>query len=273
MKNGIAIIGAGNIGLAIANGLVASGHIDASKLFLTRRHIESLNEYTQRGFNVSSSNEEALKHSELVFMCVEPRHVDGLLIELNPLLVPGRHILVSVVSGLKLAHIRSGLQPEQTVIRAMPNTATGIRESMTCIAGDPPDSPEMKRIIALFELLGECLVIEEEKMASATALAACGIAFFLRMIRAASQGGIEIGFHPETALLMAAQTARGAASLLLDGKNHPEFEIDRVTTPRGCTISGLNRMEHEGLSSAIIKGIVTSSQKASGLYEPGSCDF
>ena len=103
-------------------------------------------------------------------------------------------------------------------------------------------------------------------MAPATALCACGVAFFLRCIRAASQGGIEIGFHPEEALLLASQTARGAASLSLRQGSHPEGEIDRVTTPRGCTIVGLNEMEHQGYSSAMIKGIILSAEKAAGLY-------
>ena len=107
-------------------------------------------------------------------------------------------------------------------------------------------------------------------MTGATALCACGVAFFLRSIRAASQGGIEIGFHAEEALMMAAQTAKGAASLLADRKdikdNHPEFEIDRVTTPRGCTIAGLNEMEHSGFSSAMIKGILHSAKKATTLH-------
>jgi pyrroline-5-carboxylate reductase len=102
-------------------------------------------------------------------------------------------------------------------------------------------------------------------MTPATALCACGVAFFLRSIRAASQGGIEIGFHWDDALLMAAQTAKGAAELLLQSKTHPESEIDKVTTPRGVTISGLNEMEHQGFSSAMIKGIVTSAQKAEKL--------
>ena len=103
-------------------------------------------------------------------------------------------------------------------------------------------------------------------MIAATALGACGIAFFLRAIRAASQGGIEIGFHSQDALAIAAQVAKGAATLLLSMENHPEHEIDRVTTPRGCTIAGLNRMEHEGFSSAMIRGITTSAERAAGLY-------
>ena len=104
-------------------------------------------------------------------------------------------------------------------------------------------------------------------MLSATALAGCGIAFFLRSIRAASQGGTQIGFHSDEALLMAAQTAKGAASLLLSSENHPESEIDKVTTPCGCTIEGLNEMEHHGFSSAMIMGIVTSNDKAAQLFK------
>ena len=119
----------------------------------------------------------------------------------------------------------------------------------------------------IFDSVGKTLVIDEELMVPATALCACGIAFFLRGIRAASQGGIEIGFHSEEALQMAAQTAKGAASLLLQRKGHPESEVDKVTTPRGITISGLNQMEHYGFSSAMIRGIVTSAEKASKIYK------
>ena len=115
--------------------------------------------------------------------------------------------------------------------------------------------------------MGKTLVIDEEQMASATALCACGVAFFLRAIRSASQGGIEIGFHSEESLIIAAQTARGAAALLLDNQKHPEAEIDRVTTPMGATIAGLNEMEHQGFSSAMIKGITTSTNKVNGLFK------
>ncbi|MDI6733858.1 MAG: pyrroline-5-carboxylate reductase dimerization domain-containing protein, partial [Planctomycetota bacterium] len=104
----------------------------------------------------------------------------------------------------------------------------------------------------------------------ATVLCGCGIAFFLRAIRAASQGGIEVGFHSNDAILLAAQTAKGASSLLLDSDYHPEMEIDKVTTPKGCTIAGLNEMEHQGFSSALIKGITVSTEKANSLYQNNS---
>jgi len=163
--------------------------------------------------------------------------------------------------------MRNHLGDEVEIIRVMPNTAIAIKESMTCISTDKVESKGLEIAKQIFDSLGKTLVIAEDLMIPATALCACGIAFFLRAIRAASQGGIEIGFHSDEAVLMAAQTAKGAAELLLRSNSHPENEVDKVTTPRGITISGLNEMEHYGFSSAMIKGIVTSADKATKLYK------
>jgi pyrroline-5-carboxylate reductase len=138
---------------------------------------------------------------------------------------------------------------------------------MTCLTGNRKFTAEIKIAQKIFSTVGKTTVIDEEQMGAATALGACGIAFFLRAIRAASQGGIEIGFHADQALEIAAQTAMGAAALIGENKNHPEQEIDKVTTPLGCTIAGLNRMEHDGFSSAMIKGITTSAKKSCGLID------
>jgi pyrroline-5-carboxylate reductase len=149
----------------------------------------------------------------------------------------------------------------------MPNTAAALCESMTCLSSLSQFTQGLKTAQSLFENVGKTLVIDETQMASATALCACGVAFFLRAIRAASQGGIEIGFHSDEAFTISAQTARGAATLLLDNDTHPEAEIDLVTTPMGATIAGLNEMEHQGFSSAMIKGITTSTEKVTGLFK------
>ena len=174
--------------------------------------------------------------------------------------------MISVVSGVTIAQIQRNLKSAVPVVRAMPNTAITIRESMTCLASKGTDATAIEKARIVFDAVGKTLEIDEEQMLAATALGACGIAFFLRAIRAASQGGIEVGFHSADALTIAAQTAKGAASLLLNKNNHPESEIDRVTTPRGCTIAGLNRMEHEGFCSEMIRGIVKSAVIAGSLY-------
>ncbi|MBN1579715.1 MAG: pyrroline-5-carboxylate reductase [Anaerolineae bacterium] len=262
----IAIIGAGNIGTAIANGLIQSGRFNAPDIILTRRRIHLLDEMREQGFVVQRDNREAVRQSETIVVAVEPQHIDGLLQEIGPALVPGRHVLILVVTGASVVQIARHVGKDVPVVRAMPNTAIAVRESMTCLASNGTSRNAIDVAKSIFETVGTVLVIAEEQMIPATALGACGIAFFLRAIRAASQGGIEIGFHSEEALAIAAQTAKGAASLLLTMGNHPEYEIDKVTTPRGCTIAGLNQMEHEGFSSAMIKGIIVSAEKAAWLY-------
>lgn len=262
----IAIIGAGSIGVAIASGLVESGRFKPEHITLTRRKVGLLDEMRKRGFAVEHDNCSAVRKSTVILVTVEPQGMDHVLDEIATELKPGHHTVISVVTGVTTRQIARKLGHGVAVVRAMPNTAIAVRESMTCLASDARDGAAIDAATSIFNAVGKTLVIDESGMNAATALGACGVAFFLRAIRAASQGGIEIGFHSAEALAIAAQTARGAATLLLSAKNHPEHEIDRVTTPRGCTIAGLNQMEHEGFSSAMIRGITTSAEKASKLY-------
>ncbi len=263
-KNRLAVLGAGNIGVSIATGLVRSGHFSAGQITLTRRKDQMLEQFQKQGFVTSADNGEAVRNSDVIVIAVEPRQMDGLLDGISGHLTADRHVIISVVSGVSIRQILERLGKKVAVVRAMPNTAVAIGESMTCLAGDEGAAIDIAREI--FAAVGKTLTIDEDQMVAATALGACGVAFFLRAVRAASQGGIEIGFHADQALVIAAQSARGAASLMLEAENHPEYEIDRVATPRGCTISGLNEMEHQGFSSAMIKGIVTSAGKVAELY-------
>jgi pyrroline-5-carboxylate reductase len=262
----IAILGAGNVGQALARGLTASKRLRAGDITLTRRHADKLKELASAGFNVTTDNRAAIAGARQVVVAVQPSQLDELLAEIRGALDVKRHVLISVVTGVPLRQIQAQTGQDVPIVRAIPNTAIAIGHSMTCLAAPPAFRDVLEGARGLFESVGETLVIDESMTEAATALCACGVAFFLRSIRAASQGGIEIGFHPDEALLMAAQTARGAAGLLIRDGSHPEPEIDRVTTPRGCTIAGLNEMEHRGFSSAMIKGIVTSAQKAIELY-------
>jgi pyrroline-5-carboxylate reductase len=263
----LVIIGAGNIGTAIARGVVNSGLLKPEQLILTRRHTAPLAQYQKDGYVVSSDNISAVKASQIIILAVEPQQANPVMKEIAPVLTPERHTFLSVVSGLSIHEIHKIISNNIPLVRVMPNTAIAIRESMTCLAAKDRQAPELKTAEALFNTLGQTLIIDEEQMSAATALGACGIAFFLRAVRAASQGGIEVGFHAADSLKIAAQTAKGAASLIQTYGNHPEQEIDKVTTPLGCTIAGLNQMEHEGFSSAMIKGIRVSAEKASKLYK------
>ncbi|MEN8145391.1 MAG: pyrroline-5-carboxylate reductase [Gemmatimonadota bacterium] len=261
----IAILGGGNLGQALARGWAAKAGFDPAAITVTRRDPEKLKSLIKEGFAVTSDNAAAVAAADIVVLAVQPQQLDGLCAELKEAIDPERHAIISVVSGVMIADLQERLDTRAPTVRAMPNTAVSIGESMTCLAAGDEASEALDQAQTLFSALGETLILPESMMTPATAVCACGVAFFLRCVRAASQGGIEIGFHPEEALLLAAQTARGAASLLLEGEGHPEREIDRVTTPRGCTIAGLNEMEHRGFSSAMIRGIVVSAQKAEGL--------
>jgi len=268
------IIGGGNIGLSIAEGLLKEGTLfKSSQITVTRRHVEALRSLGEAGVVITSNNQEAVRNSDVVIIAVKPKQTKEVLEEVRSVLVPSRHIVVSVVTGVSIAEMQAVVGTDIPLFRAMPNTAIAIQESMTCIAyshhqhhpaqqqQQQKSPPEVALVLSVFEKLGRAILIDEELMAAATVLGACGIAYALRFIRAASQGGIEIGFDAQTAQLIASQTVKGAASLLQKGGQHPEREIDKVTTPQGCTIAGLNQMEHEGFSSSVIKGVGASFAK------------
>ncbi|ALL04182.1 pyrroline-5-carboxylate reductase [Pedobacter sp. PACM 27299] len=262
----IAILGSGNIGISLAMGLVKAHYAAPGQISLTRRNVDNLAPFAEQGFVVSGDNAAVVAASDVIVLAVLPQQLNQLMDQIRPSVDLKKHLFISVASGVSCADIRSKLGSEAQVVRAMPNTAIAIGQSMTCIATDQASPEYMEEVTRMFETVGAVVKINEDLMTAATALCACGIAFFLRGIRAASQGGVEIGFHADEALKMAVQTAKGAADLLLQMQSHPEQEIDKVTSPKGCTIAGLNEMEHNGFSSSLIKGIKLSAQKAGALY-------
>ena len=261
MDKKIAIIGGGNLGQAIASGLL-SENFKASNLTITRHKTELLSEFKNKGVEITSNNIEAVKSSEIIIIAVKPYRIESILKEISND-ISDTHILISVVSDFPIEAINTSLKSSPITFRAMPNTAASVNESITCIASQNASEEHTKMVHSIFNALGETIDINEQLMDAATILGACGIAYVLRFIRGMIQGGIEIGFDANTATQIATQTVKGASELLLQVGNHPEAEIDKVTTPKGCTITGLNEMEHQGFSSALIKGIKTSYDKIS----------
>jgi pyrroline-5-carboxylate reductase len=247
--------------------LIRSNVCKPQDITITRRNKTALSELSKKNFKTTTDNAQAILDADAVFICVLPQQLDDALTQIQPVLDLKKQLIVSVVTGAHTSVFRTALGDKLRIIRAMPNTAMKVGESMTCISAVNATQKDIALVQDLFNTMGQSLVINEDMMSAATALCACGIAFFLRTIRAASQGGVEIGFHAHDALKIAAQTAFGAAKLLIANKTHPEEEIDKVTSPKGCTIAGLNEMEHQGLSSAFIKGIKLSSDMANNLYK------
>ncbi|MBL0295511.1 MAG: pyrroline-5-carboxylate reductase [Saprospiraceae bacterium] len=256
----MAIIGGGNLGSAIAEGLHVSNQMSMDNIWITRRNTSQLKRLSEIGMHVTKDNMEACEKADIIILAIKPYQAKDIMHEIKSKIDPSA-IVISVVTGLELSEIKNVLGKDTGLFRAMPNTAIAIRESMTCICHYGANEQQIEDVDKLFGLLGKNAFIQEALMEAATVLGACGTAYAMRYIRANIQGGIEIGFDAKTANLIAAQTVLGASQLLLINGTHPEEEIDKVTTPKGCTIAGLNEMEHRGFSSSLIKGIATSYRK------------
>lgn len=260
----LCIIGGGNLGVAIARGIVKANWTNAANITVTRRQVQKIKHLENLNIRITSDNHKAVAGADIVLVAIKPYQMAGLAESLKTTLETSKPIFISVVTGLSLAKLKSlfGLLP---IFRAMPNTAIGLGESITCLSSLDTNQEQQDLVCSLFDTVGKSILIQDDLMDAATVLGACGIAFAMRFIRAASQGGIQIGFDAQTAQTIAAQVVKGAAALLKEQNAHPENEIDRVTTPKGCTIVGLNEMEFQGFSASLIRGITKSYEKITDI--------
>lgn len=254
------IIGGGNLGVAIALGI--NKFSLQNQVTITRRNTTSILHLEKLGIVVSTDNTHKIQEADVIILTIKPYQVDTVLTEILPCI--SNKTVASAVSGLSIENLQNKIGDNHSAVRIMPNIAAQFGESATCIAFQDKNKAAAQNVISLFQDLGTAPIIDEKLMDAATVLGACGTAYALRYIRASMQAGIEIGFDSQTALAIAAQTVKGAAQMLLEEKVHPEQLIDRVTTPQGCTIVGLNEMEHNGFSSSLIKGIKTSLKQIKG---------
>ena len=256
----IHIIGGGNLGVAIAKGLSKFSH--GNQITITRRNTSSILYLEQLGVNVSTDNKYEIQDADIIILTIKPYQIDIVLAEILPVI--SNKIIASAVSGLSIENLQNKIGASNSAIRIMPNIASQFGASATCIAFHEKDIEKAQNVVSLFQNLGTAPIIDEKLMDAATVLAASGTAFALRYIRASMQAGIEIGFDWQTALAISAQTVKGAAEMIMEEQIHPEQLIDRVTTPQGCTIAGLNEMEMHGFSSSLIRGIKTSLKQIKG---------
>ncbi|MEJ2112987.1 MAG: pyrroline-5-carboxylate reductase [Flavobacteriaceae bacterium] len=259
----IAIIGTGNLGRSIAKGLITNNAI--TTLYLTRRHLNALSEFEgYKNVTVTTDNVLAVQQSDILIFAVQPAHFEKILKDVAPFLTE-KHVLISTITGYTISKIEDQVGSDKFIIRSMPNTAIAVGKSMTCLCSNEQGAKRIKIAEAIFNRLGHSLSIPESQMQAATVVCASGIAFWMRLIRATTQAAIQLGFDSKEAQELAMYTSEGAANLLITNGNHPEEEIDKVTTPKGCTIEGLNEMEHKGLSSSLIQGMVASFNKISNI--------
>ncbi|MDR1380507.1 MAG: pyrroline-5-carboxylate reductase [Tannerella sp.] len=263
----IAIIGAGNIGGAIARGLGSGSIINPSDIYCSDRSQEILDRISRVNGDIrtTADNTVAVRDADIVIVAVKPWFVESVISEIKPFLSYGKQIFVSIAAGVGFARLCEYLKKDgdgiPAIFRIIPNTAIEAKESVNIISAYNATPEQTTMIKNVFDGLGLTVIVEERLMNAGMALASCGIAYAFRYIRAAVEGAVELGLTPELAKKIEMQTLRGAVALLEMNNSHPEAEIDRVTTPGGITIRGLNAMEEAGFTIAVIKGLKASALK------------
>ena len=252
----IAIIGAGNMGGAIAKGLAKVNITAEGNITCTAKSGATLDKLRETcpQMRLTTNNREAVEGADIVIFAVKPWLMKEVIEQVYPTLDAMHQIYISVAAGISCDELEEWLG-SASVVRVIPNTAIEIQESMTFVTASDLNSPEVATVNGIFSKLGNSMVVPESQLAACTALASCGIAFAMRYVQASAQGGVEIGIKSADAQRIVEHTMIGAAKLLLAKNAHPATEIDKVTTPGGITIRGLNEMEHAGFTSAIIRGL------------------
>lgn len=265
-KSRIAVIGAGKMGETLSNGMLDAGVVTKDRIIAADRHAERLEYIAEKyGVQTTEDNKEAIKAADIVLLCIKPQAVDAVLDEIGPLLQENQ-LIISIVASLTTRHIQQKLTRKVPVVRVMPNTPCLIRQGMAGICGGKYATEQhIGYAESIFKQVGRTLRIEEKHMDAVTGLSASGPAFIYVIIESMAEGGVKVGLPRETATELAAQAVLGAASMVLETKNHPALLKDAVTTPAGCTIDGLMELEEGGLRVTLIKTIVRATQRASEL--------
>lgn len=253
----ITIIGAGNMGAAIACGLAQSQFINAKDITVSNPHNEKLEKLKERfpEINTTNDNKEATRNADIIILAVKPWKVEEVLRPIHP---QRPQMLVSLAAGISIEEVAHFVDPEMPIFRIIPNTAISEKASMTLICGRNASDEQTQLLLNIFNEMGLAMLISEKQLEAATTLSSCGIAYALKYVQAAMQAGIEMGISPNESMRMVAQSLEGAARLILNNDTHPSVEIDKVTTPGGITIKGLNELEHAGFTSAVIRAMKAS---------------
>ena len=251
------------MGGAIARGLAKGTIIPAGNIIVSNPTQGKLDKLKAEfpALQVTNDNQEAAAGADMIIFAVKPWLMEPVIKKLE---LKGTEILISVAAGIPFEELTHYVaDKEMTMFRLIPNTAISEMESMTLVTCTPPPSRNAPKeqeqlMLNIFNQMGLAMLIPEEKIAATTAMTSCGIAYVLKYIQAAMQAGVEMGIYPKDGMRMVAQSVKGAAELILNNDTHPSVEIDKVCTPGGITIKGINELEHEGFTSTVIKAIKAS---------------
>ena len=252
----ISVIGAGAMGGATVEGLIKGKQFKNEDITVSDPSQAVVDKFAKMGISVTTDNKLAADTSDIICVVVKPWLVENVLKDIKPELNPKKQLLIVIAAGVSSESIKSWLGDNcPPLFLAIPNIAIAEMASMTFVVPVEASKEDTQKVINIFDEMGNTLITDEQHLAAGTTLASCGIAYAMRYIRAAAEGGVELGFKAEDAKKIVMQTMKGAVELLEASGLHPEAAIDLVTTPGGVTIKGLNEMEHAGFSSAVIRGL------------------
>ncbi len=252
----LTVIGAGNMGGALIKGWAKSGKVES--ITIADKNEALLAQFKQEypGICTTIDNIEAVKGSDVIILVVKPWLMKLVLAEVKPVLDLEKQIIVSDAANFTTGMLAEELGQQGQYFYVIPNIAAEFGASMSFIAkGEAATAESVKAVEGLYALVGDTLVVTENLVGPGMMMASCGIAYVMRYIRAQMEGGCEMGFYPAQAKQIALQTMQGAVSLLKETGWHPEEAIDKVTTPGGVTIKGLNELDHAGFNSAVIRSL------------------
>ena len=262
----IAVLGAGKIGEILISALLESKVTTADRMTATARH-ETRLEALRKSFQIQTTmaNDQAARDSDIIFLCVQPQELEGLLRQIRGH-VGKDQLVISVVASVTTETIETILGEGIPVIRTMPNTPCLLKTGMTGISpGRYAREEHLALTEQVFARLGRNVRVEEKHMDAVTGLSASGPAYVYIIIESLAEGGVKVGLPRDISTQLAAQTVLGSAMMVLETQEHPAKLKDMVTTPAGCTIDGVLELEEGGLRVALIKAVVRATQRAKEL--------
>ena len=252
----LSVIGAGNMGGALIHGWAKSGKVES--ITIADKNEQLLTNFKAKYPQIATTtnNAAAAKGADIVVLVVKPWLMPVVIDEIKPVLDLKKQIVVSDAANFTTDKLAEALGADGNLFYVIPNIAAEFGASMSFITkGKSASNMALAQVKGLYDLAGDTLVVAENLVGPGMMMASCGIAYVMRYIRAQMEGGCEMGFYPDQAKQIALQTMQGAVSLLKETGWHPEEAIDKVTTPGGVTIKGLNELDHAGFNSAVIRSL------------------
>jgi pyrroline-5-carboxylate reductase len=262
----LAVLGSGKLGSILLRAYLKQGLFPPKNVSATVRHEEKAAALANDlGVRVTTDNRKAVKDADIVLLGVKPQVIDDLLKEIAPVLKKNA-LIICVAASVPTSYIEQRVDKDIAVVRAMPNVCSAVGCGMTGISrGAHATGEHLETAKALFDAVGRTVVVDEKNMDAVTGLSACGPAFIYIILESLAEAGVKVGLPRDVATLLASQTMKGAASVVLETGDHPALLKDAVTTPAGCTIDGILELEEGKLRVTLIKAVVKATQRAGEL--------